>query len=147
MVPSWIDRKSLNANRVTEPSRLSRFRSYRCSGFAAYDRLYRVGPVIRAPRKIFAGRNSLAEIAKDGRAHVSKDVKLECSMIGFHATGSPRPCVKALFKDGADSFVLPFGSTLEDLAERIDGLGARHAGAPVAIRVQFDLPVSPRQQS
>ena len=68
-------------------------------------------------------------------------------MIGIHETGSPRPCVKALFKDGADSFVLPAGSTLEELADRIDGLGARHAGAPVAIQVQFELPVSPRQHS
>ena len=68
-------------------------------------------------------------------------------MIGLHETGSPRPYVKALFKDGADSFVLPAGSTLEELADRIDGLGARHVGAPVAIQVQFEQPVPPRQQS
>jgi hypothetical protein len=68
-------------------------------------------------------------------------------MIGSHETGSSRPCVKALFEDGADSFLLPFGSTLEELAQRIDGLGARHTGAPVAIQVQFYPLDAPRQHS
>jgi hypothetical protein len=73
--------------------------------------------------------------------------KLESTMIGLHETGSRRPYVKALFEDGADSFVLPFGSTLEELAERIDDLGARHTGTPVAIQVHFYPTASPRQQS
>lgn len=68
-------------------------------------------------------------------------------MIGLHETGSPRTSVSALFKDGADSFVLQFGSTVEELAEHIDGLCARRTGAPIAIKVQFDPSDTPRQQS
>jgi hypothetical protein len=67
-------------------------------------------------------------------------------MIGLHETGSRCPYVKALFEDGADPLLLPFGSTLEEHAERIDDLGARHTGVPVAIQVHFCPNASPRQQ-
>jgi len=50
------------------------------------------------------------------------------------------PQVRALFNDGADSFLLSRGATLAELAEFIDELGSRHGGAPVAVNVQFDPP-------
>jgi len=57
------------------------------------------------------------------------------------ATHRPHPPhVMALFKDGADSFLLSRGATLAELAEFIDELGSRHSGAPVAVNVQFDPP-------
>lgn len=48
--------------------------------------------------------------------------------------------VVALFKDGAQTFLLANGATLTELAGRIDALGVRHQGAPIAIHVQFDYP-------
>jgi hypothetical protein len=91
------------------------------------------------------GRNSPALIFRMSIVHFAASVKLEFKVGSLHAPGFPRPYVMALFKDGADSFSLPLGSTLEELADRIDGLGERHAGAPVAIQVQFDRPASPRR--
>jgi hypothetical protein len=40
------------------------------------------------------------------------------------------------FEDGALSFVLSKGATFEDLADRLDRLGERHYGKPVANRGQ-----------
>ena len=63
-------------------------------------------------------------------------------MASFQMPKSLQPHVLALFNDGADSFVLPRGTTLEELADRIHNLGERHAGAPIAIHVHFDGPAS-----
>ncbi len=48
--------------------------------------------------------------------------------------------VMAIFADGADLFLLPQGSTLAELANRIDKLGARHMTAPTAIKIHFRKP-------
>ncbi len=61
-------------------------------------------------------------------------------MNSLHAIGLQQPRVTAVFRDGAQSFLLWEGSTLAELADRIDGLGTRHDGAPIAIHVQFDAP-------
>jgi hypothetical protein len=58
-------------------------------------------------------------------------------MVSMHAPAPHRPLVMAQFNDGADSFLLPVGATFAELADRITGLGARHAGDPVAIHIRF----------
>ncbi len=56
-------------------------------------------------------------------------------------TYSPQPPhMMALFDDGAESFVLSHRTTLAELAEFVDGLGARHDGMPIAVQVQFEAP-------
>lgn len=47
--------------------------------------------------------------------------------------------VTALFEGGALSFLLPGGATFEDLADRVDQLGARVDGQVIAIKVRFGL--------
>lgn len=61
-------------------------------------------------------------------------------MISLHAPKPQRPHVMALFQDGVDAFRLPLGSTFTELANRIDGLGARHSGDPIAIQIHFERP-------
>lgn len=60
-------------------------------------------------------------------------------------TSSPAPShVTALFSDGSHTFLLPQGSTLAELADRIKDLADFHEGSPIAIHVDFDTPVCRR---
>jgi hypothetical protein len=45
--------------------------------------------------------------------------------------------VTAVFEDGALSFILAKGATLEELSGRLADLGQAHKGRPVAISVKF----------
>ena len=55
--------------------------------------------------------------------------------------GSPAPShVRAVFSDGTHTFLLPKGSTLAELADRIEDLATFHEGSPIAIHVDFDTP-------
>jgi hypothetical protein len=45
--------------------------------------------------------------------------------------------VTAVFEDGALSFILARGATLEELSGRLADLGQGHDGRPVAITVKF----------
>ena len=51
--------------------------------------------------------------------------------------------VRALFSDGTHTFLLPKGSTLAELADRIEDLATFHEGSPIAIHVDFDTPHLP----
>jgi len=52
---------------------------------------------------------------------------------------SQRQCshVTVRFGDGAHSFALAKDATLNELADRVLGLGAQHDGAPLAVHVVF----------
>jgi hypothetical protein len=52
-----------------------------------------------------------------------------------HCLGQSR--VTAVFEDGALSFILAKGATLEELSDRLAGLGRRHNRRPVAVTVKF----------
>ena len=68
----------------------------------------------------------------------------------LHATTRiSRPShVTVKFGDGWHSFPLSDGTTLTELADRIDALGAVHAGAPISIDIEFTTPRAPlREQS
>lgn len=57
------------------------------------------------------------------------------------ATRSPAPShVTALFNDGSHTFLMPKGSTLGELAERIRELSSFYEGDPIAIHVDFETP-------
>ena len=58
-------------------------------------------------------------------------------MISSHAVRPLTPRVTAIFNDGIQSFSLPRGATLGELALQIDGLGNQHDDAPVAIHITF----------
>jgi RNA polymerase sigma-70 factor (ECF subfamily) len=45
--------------------------------------------------------------------------------------------VTAVFADGSQSFLLPQGATLEQIADRIDRLGTRHERETIAVVVKF----------
>jgi len=45
--------------------------------------------------------------------------------------------VTVVFKHAALMFALPQGATLEDLAARIAGIGAKRLGGPVAVAVKL----------
>jgi hypothetical protein len=45
--------------------------------------------------------------------------------------------VTAVFEDGALSFILARGATLEELSGRLADLGQGHNGRPIAITVKF----------
>jgi hypothetical protein len=45
--------------------------------------------------------------------------------------------VTVAFEDSALSFMLSKDATFEDLADRLDRLGERHHGKPIAIEVKF----------
>ena len=62
-------------------------------------------------------------------------------MFRMMPTSTHRSNVTAFFRDGSQSFRLPEGETLGDLAGRIEALGTRHAGSPISIQVHFELPV------
>jgi len=48
-----------------------------------------------------------------------------------------------MFADGALSFMLSEDATFEDLADRLDRLGERHHGKPVAIEVKLAAASAP----
>ncbi len=53
------------------------------------------------------------------------------------AVGQQPSHVTVQFGHGAHSFLLSQGATLYDLADCIEFLGTRHAGAPTSIAVEF----------
>ena len=63
------------------------------------------------------------------------------------AVGQQPSHVTVQFGHGAHSFLLSQGATLYDLADCIEFLGTRHAGAPTSIAVEFQsrdaMPESP----
>ena len=58
-------------------------------------------------------------------------------MLNIHNDGSSPRRVTVTFADGALSFMLSEDATFEDLADRLDRLGERHPGKPVAIEVKL----------
>ena len=63
-------------------------------------------------------------------------------------TCSPRSShVTALFNYGSHTFLLPKGSTLAELADRIADLESFYEGPPIAIHVDFDPPNQMRTAS
>jgi hypothetical protein len=61
----------------------------------------------------------------------------EETMLNIHNDGSSPSRVTVTFADGALSFTLSKDATFEDLADRLDRLGERHHGAPVAIDIKL----------
>jgi hypothetical protein len=104
---------------------LSIFRIYR----GAYHQLI-VGS-LNLPTGRVAGR-------ADGCSEGSLDRQYsEETMLAMHHDASRPSRVTVAFEDGAVSFVLSNGATFEDLADRLDRLGERHYGKPVAIAVKL----------
>ena len=58
-------------------------------------------------------------------------------MTNTHTDKPPLNSVTAIFADGSQSFLLPQGATLEQIADRIDRLGTRHESETVAVVVKF----------
>ena len=58
-------------------------------------------------------------------------------MLSIHHDESRPSRVTVAFEDGALSFMLSKRATFEDLADRLDRLGERHHGKPVAIEVKL----------
>ena len=58
-------------------------------------------------------------------------------MLNIHHAKSRPSRVTVAFQDSALSFMLSKGATFEDLADRLDRLGERHQGKPVAIEVKL----------
>ena len=58
-----------------------------------------------------------------------------------YSSDEPTPNqVMALFHGSALSFNLSKGATFADLADRLDSLGDRHTGSPMAIMMKFSAP-------
>jgi hypothetical protein len=64
-------------------------------------------------------------------------------MLNIHNDGSSPSRVTATFADGALSFMLSEDATFEDLADRLDRLGERRHGKPVAIEVKLAAASAP----
>jgi hypothetical protein len=60
-------------------------------------------------------------------------------MASLHAFTPRPPQVKVLFEDGTHYFLLPKGTTFSELADQVETLRSQHAGAPVAVHVEFDI--------
>ena len=58
-------------------------------------------------------------------------------MLNIHRDESRPSSVTVAFEKGALSFMLSKDATFEDLADRLDRLGERHFGKPVAIAVKL----------
>jgi len=58
-------------------------------------------------------------------------------MLNIHHNESRPSRVRVAFKDGALSFMFSKDATFEDLADRLDRLGKRRHGKPVAIAVKL----------
>ena len=61
----------------------------------------------------------------------------EETMLNIHHDEFRPSRVTVAFEDGALSFMLSKRATFEDLADRLDRLGERHHGKPVAIEVKL----------
>jgi len=70
-----------------------------------------------------------------GESASSSVQRLPLRNIPEHRLGQDR--VTAVFEDGALSFILAKGATLEDLSDRLGNLGRRHNRMPVAITIRF----------
>jgi hypothetical protein len=57
-------------------------------------------------------------------------------MLNNHRNGSRSSRVTVAYEDSALSFMLSKDATFEDLADRLDRLGERRHGKPVAIEVK-----------
>jgi hypothetical protein len=68
----------------------------------------------------------------------------EETMLNIHNDASSPSRVTVTFAEGALSFMLSEGATFEDLADRLDRLGERHHGKPVAIEVKLATASAPR---
>jgi len=64
-------------------------------------------------------------------------------MVNIHNDGSSPSRVTVMFADGALSFMLSEDATFEDLADRLDRLGERPHGKPVAIEVKLAAASAP----
>jgi hypothetical protein len=64
-------------------------------------------------------------------------------MLNILNGGSSPSRVTVTFADGALSFMLSEEATLEDLADRLDRLGERHHGKPLAIEVKLAAASAP----
>lgn len=58
-------------------------------------------------------------------------------MPNIHHDAQQRSRVTVAFEDRAHSFMLSKNATFEDLAERLERLGERRHGKPLAIAVKF----------
>ena len=58
-------------------------------------------------------------------------------MLNIHHDGSRPRRVTVAFEHGAISFMMSKDATFEDLADRLDRLGKRRHGKPVAIAVKL----------
>ncbi len=58
-------------------------------------------------------------------------------MLSLHPDQSRPSHARVVFADRALSFMLPKGTTFEDLADRLRDLQERHHGKPVAIEVKL----------
>ena len=58
-------------------------------------------------------------------------------MLDIHHNEGRRSRVTVAFEDRALSFMLSKDATFEELADRLDSLGERHHGKPVAINVKL----------
>jgi hypothetical protein len=58
-------------------------------------------------------------------------------MLNIYHDESRPSRVTVAFEDSALSFMLSKDATFEDLADRLDRLGERHHGMPIAIEVKF----------
>ena len=67
----------------------------------------------------------------------------EGTMLNIHNDGSSPSRVTVTFADGARSFMLSEDATFEDLADRLDRLGERRHGKPVAIEVKLAAASAP----
>jgi len=63
-------------------------------------------------------------------------------VINIRTDKPPLNRVTAVFADGAQSFLLPQGATLEQVADRIDRLGTRRERETVGVVVKFAAPAS-----
>jgi hypothetical protein len=64
-------------------------------------------------------------------------------MLNTHNDESSPSRVTVTFADGALSFMLSEEATFEHLADRLDRLGERHHGKPVAIEVKLAAASAP----
>ena len=58
-------------------------------------------------------------------------------MLNIHHDEARPSCVTVAFEHGAISFMMSKDATFEDLADRLDRLGKRRHGKPVAIAVKL----------
>jgi hypothetical protein len=123
---------------TTHPKVLPLLRKVRVGGLSIF-RIYR-----GAYHQLIVGSLNLPTGRVAGRADGCSEGSLdrqfsEETMLEMHhdASRPSRVTVAVAFEDGALSFVLSNGATFEDLADRLDRLGERHYGKPVAIAVKL----------